>query len=117
MGYFRAIYHNQEISERAFSLTRETIMLNQGSYTAWFYRRKLLHELGKDLAQEINWLNSVGLIMEKNYQIWHHRRCIFEMWMRSLQTKPSQSTSIGADAQETPIIGTAVSSSPSVEPI
>jgi hypothetical protein len=20
--------------------------------------------------------------MEKNYQIWHHRRCIFEMWVR-----------------------------------
>ena len=34
---------------------------------------------------EIAWLNSVGLQMEKNYQIWHHRRCIFEMLGRKMQ--------------------------------
>ena len=22
--------------------------------------------------------------MQKNYQIWHHRRCIFEMWTRQI---------------------------------
>jgi protein farnesyltransferase/geranylgeranyltransferase type-1 subunit alpha len=67
MGYFRALFKNMEISERALDLTRETIMLNQGNYAAWHYRRKLLHELGVDLMDEINFLNSIGLIMEKNY--------------------------------------------------
>ena len=62
----------------------ETIRLNQGNYTAWTFRRQLLHALGKDLSDEMRWLNSVALDMEKNYQIWHHRRCVFEMWMRGL---------------------------------
>ena len=79
MGYFRALYKKQEVSQRAFELTTETIMLNQGNYAAWHYRRKLVHELPVDLSKEISWLNSIGLIMEKNYQIWHHRRCIVEM--------------------------------------
>lgn len=85
MGYFRTVFIAQEMSERALALTTETIMLNQGNYTAWHFRRKLLHELGKDLAMEILWLNSIGLQMEKNYQIWHHRRCIFEMLVRKLK--------------------------------
>ena len=67
MGYFRAIFLKQEISERAFSLTEETITLNQGNYAAWHFRRKLLHELKKDLGAELHYLNMVGLIMEKNY--------------------------------------------------
>ena len=67
MGYFRAVYQKQEISERALNLTAETIRFSQGNYTAWFFRRKLLHELGKDLGEEIAWLNSVALSMEKNY--------------------------------------------------
>ena len=86
MGYFRTVFLAQEISERALALTTETIMLNQGNYTAWHFRRKLLHELGKDLGMEIFWLNSIGLQMEKNYQIWHHRRCIFEMLVRKLRS-------------------------------
>jgi protein farnesyltransferase/geranylgeranyltransferase type-1 subunit alpha len=67
MGYFRALYTKMEISERALSLTKETIILNQGNYTAWYYRRKLLFELGKDLGEELRWLNLVGLEMQKNY--------------------------------------------------
>ena len=82
MGYFRAIFTAKEISERALELTKETIELNQGNYTAWHFRRQLLHELKKDLTQEVMWLNAIGVEMQKNYQIWHHRRCIFEMWIR-----------------------------------
>ena len=62
MSYFRAIFLKQEISERALELTQETIMTSSGQYTAWTYRRKLLHALGKDLSYEIGWLNRIGLI-------------------------------------------------------
>lgn len=67
MSYFRAIYDKQEISERALELTEETIMINQGNYAAWHYRRRLLHELGKNLGVELLWLNEIALEMQKNY--------------------------------------------------
>ena len=52
---------------------------SEGNYTAWFYRRKLIEELALPLEDEMSWLQECGLAMEKNYQIWHHRRCIAEM--------------------------------------
>ena len=55
------------MSERALALTQETILLSQGNYTAWTFRRKLLHELGKDLADEMQWLNTIAIQFEKNY--------------------------------------------------
>jgi len=95
MGYFRALFVSKEVSERALELTAETIMLSQGNYTAWHWRRSLLHQLGKDLGQEIIWLNTIGLGMEKNFQIWHHRRCIFEMWVRQLKDKQDSKQDLG----------------------
>ena len=53
--------------------------MSQGNYTAWFYRRKLIDLLKLPLKAEMVWLQSgVGIAYEKNYQIWHHRRCIAE---------------------------------------
>ena len=34
----------------------------------------------------MEWLRKVGLNLEKNYQIWHHRRCIAEMLGEKLDT-------------------------------
>lgn len=45
MKYFRAVFHKNEISQRAFDLTTEVIKYNPGNYSAWFYRRRLLDEL------------------------------------------------------------------------
>ena len=55
------------------------IKLAAGNYTAWYYRRVLLDELKLDLRQEMDYLRSIGISLEKNYQIWHHRRCITEV--------------------------------------
>jgi len=79
MGFFRAILAREEISERAFMLTKEVIKFSQGNYAAWAYRRKLIDALKCPLSEEFDWLNSIGLDMEKNYQIWHHRRCVAEI--------------------------------------
>jgi protein farnesyltransferase/geranylgeranyltransferase type-1 subunit alpha len=79
MGFFRAILAKQEISDRAFQLTKEVIRFSQGNYAAWAYRRKLIDALKCPLSEEFDWLNSIGLDMEKNYQIWHHRRCVAEI--------------------------------------
>jgi len=67
LGYFRAILVKEEISERAFHLTTETIMESQGNYTAWFYRRKLLDELKKPLEDELKFLNNIAIEFEKNF--------------------------------------------------
>lgn len=100
MSYFRAVYDAQEISERALDLTEETIMINQGNYAAWQYRRKLLHELNKYLGAELIWLNEIAFEMEKNYQIWHHRRCIFEAWVRKDIIMPVEESKAEVDLKE-----------------
>lgn len=80
MKYFRAILHADEISRRALELTQVVIKVNYGCYTAWYYRRKCLDQIGtpEDWKWESKFLNSIGVALEKNYQIWHHRRCIVQ---------------------------------------
>jgi protein farnesyltransferase/geranylgeranyltransferase type-1 subunit alpha len=59
-------------------LTAEVLKHNPGDYHAWQHRRKCIDALGIPLDQEIKYINSVGIALEKNFQIWHHRRCIME---------------------------------------
>jgi len=56
MSYFRAVLKVEEVSDRAFRLTQRVITLSNGNYTAWYYRRKLLEELGLSLEDEMKWL-------------------------------------------------------------
>ena len=34
------------------------------------------------MADELAFINSVGIALEKNFQIWHHRRCIMEIYQK-----------------------------------
>ena len=80
MGIFRAILAKEEVSKRAYLLTGEVIDQSEGNYTAWFYRRKMIDLLKLSYEDEMAWLRGpTGLGLEKNYQIWHHRRCIAEV--------------------------------------
>lgn len=79
MGYFRAILVKDELSERAYDLTKEVLRNNPGDYHAWQHRRRCIDALGIPTAKELEFLNSVGVDLEKNFQIWHHRRCIMEI--------------------------------------
>jgi protein farnesyltransferase/geranylgeranyltransferase type-1 subunit alpha len=67
MSYFRAVFHRNEISHRAYLLTSEVIKINPGNYSAWFFRRVLIDELGLPLDKEISFLNSIAIKLEKNY--------------------------------------------------
>jgi protein farnesyltransferase/geranylgeranyltransferase type-1 subunit alpha len=82
MGYFRAILEKGEVSQRAFNLTSEIIMENQGNYTAWWWRRKCLYELKMDLKEEMASINKECIIMEKVYQFWQHKRVIAEALLK-----------------------------------
>ncbi|GFF28344.1 protein farnesyltransferase/ geranylgeranyltransferase type-1 subunit alpha [Aspergillus udagawae] len=75
-SYLRAVMAANEMSERALRLTQDIISMNPAHYTVWIYRAKNLFALGKDLNEEIEWLNKVALKHLKNYQIWHHRQVL-----------------------------------------
>ncbi|BCS00910.1 bifunctional protein farnesyltransferase/protein geranylgeranyltransferase [Aspergillus luchuensis] len=75
-SYLRAVMAANEMSERALKLTEDVISMNPAHYTVWIYRAKILFALGKDLKDELEWLNGVSLKYLKNYQIWHHRQVL-----------------------------------------
>ena len=79
MGYFRAILSQDELTQRAYSLCEEVLRYNAGDYNAWAHRRKCIDALQIPLEKEIEYIDRVGISLEKNFQIWHHRRCIIEM--------------------------------------
>lgn len=70
---------SNEKSERAFELTRDAALLNPANYTVWYYRRKLVVELKKDLRDELEFITNVIRSHPKNYQVWQHRRTIVDL--------------------------------------
>jgi protein farnesyltransferase/geranylgeranyltransferase type-1 subunit alpha len=78
-GYFRAILQKGELSMRALNLTVDILRFNPGDYHAWALRRQIIDHLKIPYKQELEFLNRINTYLEKNFQIWHHRRCIMEM--------------------------------------
>jgi len=74
--YFRAVQKKSEFSERALALTADVIQHNSANYTAWYYRRRCLKELGSDLKKEVEFADNWARDFPKNYQVWYHRRWV-----------------------------------------
>jgi protein farnesyltransferase/geranylgeranyltransferase type-1 subunit alpha len=45
---------------------------------AWYHRRLCIDRLSMNLEDELDWLDSIALENQKNYQIWQHRKMIIE---------------------------------------
>ena len=79
MDIYRAVLLSKEISIRVFGLTELVIEHFPTNYTAWALRRECLAKIKElDLYQELCWLDSMMVINQKNYQIWHHRKLLID---------------------------------------
>lgn len=78
MNYFRAVLKKEEVSTRAYKLTGNVIEISGGNYMAWYWRRKCLDNLDISKEEEFEFIRDKCTIYQKNYQIWHHRRCVAE---------------------------------------
>lgn len=46
---------------------------------AWYHRRLCIDSIPEiSLDAELEWLDSIAIENQKNYQIWHHRKVIIE---------------------------------------
>lgn len=79
LNYFRGILDKQELSERAYNLTTSVLSMNPTNYAAWHLRRKCLDNC-KSLScqKELEWLDTLMVENQKNYQIWQHRKAIID---------------------------------------
>lgn len=97
--YFRAILKSGEKSERSLSLTADCIGLNPANYTVWQYRRDILKILGKDLQEELRYVNTMIESNSKNYQVWHHRKAIVELLQDASQELDFTASILRKDAK------------------
>ncbi|KAJ6247165.1 protein farnesyltransferase/geranylgeranyltransferase type-1 subunit alpha [Anaeramoeba flamelloides] len=99
MEYFRFVLENNEISERTFELTFEVISYVPGHYSAWWYRRILIEKLNKDLMEEMEFLKKYVFGVQKNYQLWQHRKCIADRFNDGKYEKEFSKIALYKDAK------------------
>ncbi|ODV95249.1 hypothetical protein PACTADRAFT_49998 [Pachysolen tannophilus NRRL Y-2460] len=83
MGYLIKLMSLKEYSERALILTDQVIKLVPAHYTIWQYRFDIIKFLKKDILKELEWCERVALENQKNYQIWHYRQLLIELYINN----------------------------------
>merc|ERR1719336_2920448 len=94
-SYFRAIQKRNEFSERALRLTADVIEHNSANYTAWYYRRRCLKEIGSDLDAELAFTDTWARDCPKNYQVWYHRRWVITELAEQIRSGTSGGLQLG----------------------
>ena len=80
----------KEYSERCLRLTEHIISMNAAHYTVWLYRASIVQALKMSIPDEIEWLNKIALENLKNYQIWHHRHLLADMYYPQIADSPEK---------------------------
>lgn len=78
MGYFLAVLHEKEVSQRALEITNEVIDKFPAHYTAWWYKYYILEKIGYDFHKELETLAEAIKKAPKSYQAWHYRQWLLE---------------------------------------
>ena len=74
-----SVYVNENVlSETALECTERVIYRNEGHYTAWSFRRRVLFALKAPLADELKFIRKFTIETPKNYQLWQHRQVILQ---------------------------------------
>lgn len=66
--------NNSVVSEQAYEIVDYLIRKQPSNNTLWYYRRKLIDGLNKDLKDEEEQINSLLKRNLKIYQIWEHKK-------------------------------------------
>jgi len=93
MDYFRAMVLADERSARALTVTTAVIERSAANYTAWQFRRAVLHAIAppdkpeseQRWSDELQFVTDVAREHPKNYQVWYHRRCVVDVLALSPQ--------------------------------
>ncbi|KAI1827895.1 prenyltransferase alpha subunit [Xylaria intraflava] len=85
MAYLRAVMAAKEYTPRSLRLTEHIISMNPAHYTVWLYRFDVVKALNIPIPDELAWLNNVSLEHLKNYQIWHHRQLLMDLYYPTIQ--------------------------------
>ncbi|KAI0397235.1 prenyltransferase alpha subunit [Xylariaceae sp. FL0594] len=86
MSYLRAVMAVKEHSSRCLKLTERIVDMNPSHYTVWLYRFEIVKALNIPVPDELSWLNELSLEHLKNYQIWHHRQQLIDLYYPTLQS-------------------------------
>ncbi|KAI0104870.1 putative geranylgeranyltransferase type I alpha subunit [Nemania sp. FL0031] len=85
MSYLRAVMAVKEYTPRCLQLTEAIIDMNPAHYTVWLYRFDIVKALNISVPAELEWLNEVSFEHLKNYQIWHHRQQLVDLYYPTIQ--------------------------------
>lgn len=74
--------------------------MNAAHYTVWLYRASTLFALSSSIPDELEWVNAIALVHQKNYQIWHHRQILIENLFTTISSDPSAIQSLATSETE-----------------
>ncbi|KAI0810599.1 prenyltransferase alpha subunit [Xylaria sp. FL0064] len=97
MAYLRAVMVVKEHTPRCLRLTEHIIDMNPAHYTVWLYRFEIVKALNIPIPDELDWLNDVSLEHLKNYQIWHHRQLLLDLYYPTLESDADAVAALAAD--------------------
>jgi protein farnesyltransferase/geranylgeranyltransferase type-1 subunit alpha len=75
---FNGLITVPEFSPRAIAVIEEMLERFPSHYTAWWYKFRILEEIGYDSHIELNFIGRIIAAFPKLYQAWHYRQWLVD---------------------------------------